>query len=96
MPVEIHSFSHDLQLLMTNCFGVQGEKSKIRLMLIFKKIMTTVEPPIKDPLRKGQPLYKGHLSCPQKLYFKPPREDNFPTTTKWLVPKCPLFGGSTV
>ena len=23
---------------------------------------TTVEPPIKDPLRKGQPPYKGHTS----------------------------------
>ena len=24
-------------------------------------ILSIEEPPIKDPLRKGQPLYKGHL-----------------------------------
>ncbi len=28
--------------------------------------MTTVEPPIEDPLRKGQPLYKGHFQYHQK------------------------------
>ena len=44
---------------------------------------------IKDPLRKGQPLYKGHHSYPQeftcKYTFKPPREDNLSKRNKMAV-----------
>ena len=60
----------------------------------------TVEPPIKDPLRKGQPPYKGHSS--RSLYHS---TNTFLTSekrttskirTEAVPPKCPSFGGSTV
>ncbi len=60
----------------------------------------------KDPLRKGQPLYKGNLSTkdtsniPKSVYathFQLPKRGQPPLQgTKWLVPKCPFLGGSTV
>ncbi len=57
----------------------------------------TVEPPIKDPPRKGQPLYKGHFQYPQKCicnnYIFNFRKEKQPPLqeTKLLVPKCPLL-----
>ena len=43
----------------------------------------TVKPLIKDPPRKGQPLYKGHFQYPQKciyaIRFNFRKEDNLPT-----------------
>ncbi len=55
-------------------------------------ITYTVEPPIKDLLRKGQPLlhYEAHtFSTSKKRTASLQRK-------KWLGPKCPLLGGSTV
>ena len=48
----------------------------------------TVEPLVKDTLNKGRPLYKGHGLCPYP--------QSATTRSKQLVPKYPLFGGSTV
>ncbi len=51
-------------------------------------IIITLEPLIKAPLRKGQPLYKGHFQYPQKCIC-----NTFSTSEKrtvsvqWLVPK---------
>ncbi len=64
--------------------------------------MSTVEPIIKDPPRKGQPLYKGHFPdlqmCTCNTLFNFRKEDSLPTCTrdKMMVPKCPLLIGSTV
>ena len=58
-----------------------------------------MEPLTKDTPNKGHPLYKGHGSCPQNfipMVLIPPKKDNSLQKTKWLVPKCCLFGGSTV
>ncbi len=33
-------------------------------------IVYTVEPLIKDPLRRGQPLYKGHFQYPQECIWQ--------------------------
>ena len=61
---------------------------------------TTVEPPIKDPPRKGRLPYKGHSS--RSLYHS---INKFLTSEKRMIseirteavsPKCLLFGGSTV
>ena len=70
-------------------------------------IIVTVEPPIKDPLRRGH--NKNNLSTNDTLQspnvhfpiflirFEPSKEQ---TTSlqkpKWLAPTCPLFRGSTV
>ena len=62
----------------------------------------TVEPPIKDPLGKGQPLYKGHLLCPKVVFpivlihSNLQERTTFLQRTELLLSKCPLFGGSTV
>ena len=56
----------------------------------------TVEPLLKDPLSKGQPLYKGDLQIPKSVYAI---HFNFLKRTaslQGLVPKCPLLGGFTV
>ena len=47
----------------------------------------TVEPLIKDPLRRGQPLYKGHLQYPQKCICNT-FESNLPTRDKMAGPKA--------
>ncbi len=67
----------------------------------FCNLMYTVEPLIKGPLRRGQPLYSGQNGWSQSvLYSEVPLYIRKRITslqwTKWLVPKCPLFGGSTV
>ncbi len=58
------------------------------------------EPLIKDPPRKGQPLYKGHFQHPQKCICNTFSTSEKRTAslqgTKWLVPKRPLLRGSTV
>ena len=59
-----------------------------------------MEPPIRDPLRSGQPLYKGHLLRHHANTLVYSFTSEIGTTslqgTKLLPPKCPLFGGSTV
>ena len=71
---------------------------------------STVEPPKEDTPRRGQCIkylsIKDTAFVPKftslyKLYIKKPlKEDNLSTRDKTaefiLVPKCPLFGGSTV
>ncbi len=64
------------------------------------QICITVEPLIKDPSRKGQPLYKGHFQYPQNCIYMynsfstSEKRTAFLQGTKWLIPKCPLLGGS--
>ncbi len=47
-------------------------------------VIITVEPLIKDPPRKGQPLYKGHFQCPQlctcvyAIHFQLPKRGQTP------------------
>ncbi len=56
--------------------------------------ISTVEPLIQDPPRKGQLLYKGHFQYPQKCIC-----NTFLISekgTEYLIPKCPLLGRSTV
>ena len=61
---------------------------------------TTVEPLIKDPPKKGQPPNKGRNSEPlshsSSSFLTSEKRTTSQQRTKWLVPKCPLFGGSTV
>ena len=63
-------------------------------------IIHTVEPPIKDLPRKGQPPNKGHTSGPHShsssSFLTSEKRTTSQQRTKLLVPKCPLFGGSTV
>ncbi len=51
----------------------------------------TVEPPIKDPPRKGKPPYKGHSSGPlshsSSTFFYLREKDNLPTEDKVADPK---------
>ena len=60
---------------------------------------TTVESPIKDPLRKGQSLCIGRSSKSLSHRTNTFRTSKKRTTslqrTTWLAPKCPLFRGST-
>ena len=62
--------------------------------------LITVEPPIKDPPRKGQPPYKGHSS--RSLYHSintfltSEKRTTSEIKTEAVSPKCPLFGGSNV
>ncbi len=53
----------------------------------------TVEPPIKDPLRKGQPPYKGHSSGPvshsSSIFLTHEKRTTSQQRTKWLIPRCP-------
>jgi len=60
----------------------------------------TVEPPIKDPPRTGQPPNKGHhsrtLSHSISTFLTFEKGTTSLQGTNQLVPKCPLFGGSTV
>ena len=47
---------------------VHDQNSKIiSVNLYTHKYNYTEEPLIKDPLRKGQPLYKGHFQYPQSV-----------------------------
>ncbi len=62
---------------------------------------TTLEPPIKDPLRKRQPLNKGHYipnnvqtSILSKYIFNLQKEDSLSTRAGPNV--CPLLRSSTV
>ncbi len=61
---------------------------------------TMEEPPIKDPLRKGQTLYKGHI-FPKRNFrmeqtnFKLPKRTASLQGTKLLASKCPLFRASS-
>ena len=60
----------------------------------------TVEPPIKDPPRKGQPPYKGHSSrslCHSiNTFLTSEKRTTSEIRTEAVSPKCPLLGGSTV
>ena len=58
-------------------------------------ISDTVEPPIKDPPRYGQPPNKGSGPISHSNITSEKRTTS-QLRTKWLVPTCPLFGGSTV
>lgn len=50
--------------------GVYNPNARVTLWMM-GGLCHTVEHPIEDTSRKGQPLYKGHLSCP-KRYTQPP------------------------
>ncbi len=55
-----------------------------------------MEPLIKDPSRKGQPLYKGHFQYPARNRFQLPK--SLPTMDKMVGPmhSVPLLRGSSV
>ncbi len=55
----------------------------------------TVEPPIEDPPRKGQPPYKGYSSHSSSTFLTSKKRTTSQQKTKQLIPRCPLFGGST-
>ncbi len=64
------------------------------MQLSFLVSYHTVEPLIKDPLRKGQPPYKGHFSGPfpvaivlKKVFFNLREKDNLSTEDKVADPK---------
>ncbi len=46
-----------------------------------------MEPPIKDPPRKGQPHYKAHSSGPLSYSSSTPRKDNLSTEDKVADPR---------
>ena len=55
---------------------------------------TELEPPIKDTLNKGQPLYKDKIHVPKiikipmvPIHFLPPKEDKLSTKDKMVGPK---------
>ena len=51
--------------------------------------MNTVEPPVRDPLKEGQPLYKGHwLRHHANTYSEIGKTSQ--QGTKLLAPKCPV------
>ena len=54
----------------------------------------TVERPIMDTLKSGQPPYNGHTVCPLPIYC--PTSEEGEQWTKHSSPIRPLFGGSTV
>ena len=60
----------------------------------------TVEPPIMDSPKSGQPPYNGHTVHYLPMYcpYIPTSEEGTTSEqwTKCLSPTCPLFGGSTV
>ena len=60
----------------------------------------TVEPPIMDTLKSGQPPYNGQIVCPLPIYCPYISTSKEGTTseqwTKCSSPMCPLIGGSTV
>ena len=60
----------------------------------------TVEPPIMDTPKSGQPPYNGQTAHPLPIYCPYISTSEQGTTseqwTKCLSPMCPLFGGSTV
>ncbi len=82
-----------------NFFLLTGNFCEYNTNRITQILVTTVEPPIKDPLRKGQPLYKGHSSGPHSYSSSTLLTSEKRTTsqqrTKRLIPRCPLFRGST-
>ena len=56
---------------------------------------STLEPLIKNPLRKGQPPNKGHTSGPlsdksSSLFLTSEKRMTSQQRTQWLVAKCPL------
>ncbi len=51
-------------------------------------------PPIKDPPRKGTSLQKTLFSHSSSTLTSNKRTTSY--RTKWLIPKCPLFRGSTI
>jgi len=55
-----------------------------------------VEPLIKDPPRRGQPPNKGRCSGTLSHSISTSLTSERGQGTKQLVPKCPLFRGSTV
>ena len=58
-----------------------------------------MEPPIKDPLRYGQPPNKDVILDPFPIavvHLTSEKRTTSQRRRKWLVPKCPLFGGSNV
>ena len=50
----------------------------------------TVEPPIRDPLRWGRPLYKGHLFQPNAVLFDLRDRDDLSTRDKIVGPIASL------
>ena len=59
-----------------------------------------MEPPIKDPPRKGQPPYKGHSSRSLyhsiNMFLTSKKRTTSKIRTEAVSPKCPLFRGATV
>ena len=57
----------------------------------------TVESPIMDTPKSGQPPYNGQTACPHCPYISTSKEGTTSEPwTKCSSPTCPLFGGSTV
>ena len=52
-------------------------------------IKSIVEPPIKDPLRKGQPSYKEHTSgplpCSSRSFLTSEKRTTSQRRTKWSI-----------
>ena len=78
-----------------------GPEAYTKRMMIYTVIDTveyTVEPPIKDPPRKGQPPYKGHSSRSLfrsiNTFLTSEKRTTSEIRTEAVSPKCPLFEGS--
>ena len=59
----------------------------------------TVEPPIVDTPKSGQPPYNGQTACPLPTtvcMLEPLKKGQPLNNGKHSSPTCPLFGGSTV
>ncbi len=66
-------------------------QSASNAQIIVPKLLNTVE---------GQPPYKGRSSGPlshsSSAFLTSEKRTTSQQRTKWLIPRCPLFGGSTV
>ena len=80
--------------------GGDEEGTSLLISLLRIACFPTTTPLIRDPLRKGRPLYKGHLLRHHANTLVYCFTSEIGTTslqgTKLLAPKCPLFRGSTV
>ena len=57
IAIVYHKYNSILEPLSGGHFGA--------IAIVYNKYTSTVELLIKDPLRKEQPLYKGHFQYPQ-------------------------------
>ncbi len=97
MVYDLNKLQHSLSLSVHKVGVGEVKLSSTRELAV---CFYELEPPIKDPPRKGQPPYKGRSSGPlshsSSTFLTSEKRTTSQQRTKWLIPWCPLFGGSTV